>query len=101
MSRGPGRLERAIVALIEKRRGRVSLILRWQDIADEVYPASKNAHDAQVTCLRAMHSFVRKNPRYALIGGKGTTPLYLYEPGNRFSTAKAKWHTQRQFARDT
>jgi hypothetical protein len=30
--------------------------------------------------VRAMHSFVRKYPQYALAGGKGRSELYLYDP---------------------
>jgi hypothetical protein len=36
---------------------------------------------------RAMHSFVRKFPQYALAGGKGRKMLYLYEPADPLSTA--------------
>jgi hypothetical protein len=39
--------------------------------------------------VRALHSFVRKFPQYALMGGKGRKTLLLYEPGDPVSVAWA------------
>jgi hypothetical protein len=41
-----------------------------------------------------MHSFVRKFPKYALIGGKGGTPLVLYDTSYPQSVAAAKEATK-------
>jgi Tripartite tricarboxylate transporter family receptor len=40
---------------------------------------------ARVTLGRAMRSFVRKFPQYALTGGKERKMLYLYEPADPIS----------------
>jgi hypothetical protein len=82
--RARGRLQRAI---LDQLHGRSSEPLTCDDIAAEI------SHDRdtdttraeRVSILRAMHAIVRKFPRYALAGGKGRTPLYLYEPGNERS----------------
>src|SRR5262249_11496583 len=102
MSRGPGRLERAILDQIESdkapdRYGQsgVVLISSW-DLAYIYQPPSsvdrpaswhpKNATPAQrKAVIRAMHSFVRKFPQYAVGGGKGPGRLFLYEPGDPLS----------------
>ena len=47
-----------------------------------------------MSTLRAMHSFVRKFPKYALIGGKGGTPLVLYDTSYPQSIAAAKEATK-------
>ena len=31
---------------------------------------------------RAMHTVVSKHPQYALMGGEGQSPLWLYEPAD-------------------
>jgi hypothetical protein len=47
------------------------------EIAREAYGADATVHKHRVAAVRAMHSFVRKNPQYALAGGKGRTPLVI------------------------
>jgi hypothetical protein len=102
LSRGPGRIERAILDQIKSdkapdRYGRsgVVLISSW-DLAYIYQPPSsvdpsgswhaKNATPAQrKAVIRAMHSFVRKFPQYAIGGGKGRGRLFLYEPGDPLS----------------
>jgi hypothetical protein len=44
--------------------------------------------------LRALHSFVRRYPQFALIGGKGRKQLYLYEPGDPLSSLWAKMNVE-------
>ena len=39
---------------------------------------------------RAMRSFVRKHPQYALMGGRGRIKLVIYEPADPLSTLRAK-----------
>ena len=88
MSRGLGRLERAIAATIERQRQAhrevrvtvgdivwVAYPHRWVkgDFVDPNPPP--RAH--LVAAHRAMHSFVRKHPEFGLIGGKGGWPLEL------------------------
>ena len=72
MSRGLGHLERTILAMVERRDNFTAL-----DIAHEAYPGTPPTHAQHVAVLRAMHSFVRKHPQYALIGGKRSQPLML------------------------
>jgi hypothetical protein len=43
-----------------------------------------------------MHSFVRKFPVYALAGGKGRQPLFLYEPGEPVSAKWMELHLKRR-----
>jgi hypothetical protein len=52
-----------------------------------------SAHQRQAI-VRAMHSFVRKYPKFALIGGKGRKQLYLYEPGDPLSALWAKMNVE-------
>jgi hypothetical protein len=91
MSRGLGRIERYILSEVEMAAdpdmGPGTVLLNsaglaqgWKDV--EVAEAQRKA------VTRAMHSFVRKHPRYALAGGKGRGRLFLYEPGDPLS---AKW----------
>jgi hypothetical protein len=47
--------------------------------------------------IRALHSFVRKFPQYALMGGTGRKSLLLYEPGDPVSAAWAKEMLTRSF----
>jgi hypothetical protein len=88
MSRGLGRLERAIVATIERQRqAHREVRVTVGDIVGNAYPhrwvkgdfvdpdPSPRAH--LVAAHRAMHSFVRKHPEFGLIGGKGGWPLEL------------------------
>ena len=44
---------------------------------------------------RAMRSFVRKFPQYALTGGKEREMLYLYEPADPISAMWAKLSVER------
>lgn len=133
MSRGLGRIERAILAQIERekqsnermlarlstmqvdpslerlldqhmeteRQGAV-LVSSWYLLCDLYSPkdtwsfgwAPSNAQRKAVT--RAMHSFVRKFPQYALMGGQGRKRLYLYEPANPVSAMWAKLTVERR-----
>jgi hypothetical protein len=56
--------------------------------ADDLHPDRDATRAERVSILRAMHAIVRKFPQYALAGGKGRTPLYLYEPGNAHSAKR-------------
>jgi len=90
MSRGLGRLERAIAARIERQRqAHIAVCVRVDEIVWDAYPRRlvvdmgeeverpdlTRAH--LVAAHRAMHSFVRKYPHYGLIGGKRGWPLEL------------------------
>ena len=88
MSRGLGRLERAIVAGIERQRqAHREVRVTVGDIVWDAYPhrwvkgdfvdpdPPPRAH--LVAAHRAMHSFVRKHAEFGLIGGKGGWPLEL------------------------
>jgi hypothetical protein len=41
-----------------------------------------------LSAVRAMHSFVRKYPRYALLGGQGQKLLFLYDTTD---TRSVRW----------
>jgi hypothetical protein len=88
MSHGPGHIERTIKQMVDRacaQRKRRIAFEAW-DIAREAYPPSdapdvpalhRQWHSKQVAVLRAMHSFVRKNPNYVLINGRGAWPTLL------------------------
>jgi hypothetical protein len=97
MSRGLGRLERAIVARIERQRQAHSQVrVTVGDIVWDAYPhrwvkGDFVDHDPPprahlVAAHRAMHLFVRKHPEFGLIGGKGGWPLELV-----FVSAAGSW----------
>jgi hypothetical protein len=105
MSRGLGRIERAILAEIENGRtprgagqahgAHVSSGHLFYACYPEMRPAGgwrwPEPTEAQRKAIwRAMHAIVRKFPQYALMGGKGRTPLWLYEPADPFSTLWAE-----------
>jgi hypothetical protein len=100
-----GRIERRILELVEGAASDVvnsaqDVCLSADDIARDVYRCWPERHPTRaeyVSVYRAMHSFVRKFPQYALIGGKGRTPLYLYEPDNpRSARTAAEWTERRR-----
>src|SRR6516165_2979541 len=116
MSRGLGRIEQAILRAIEDEKshtsgifsGRYPLKLSSRVLLDECYPelarktwgyikepppptmAQKKAVN------RALRSIVRRYPRYALMGGKGRKPSYLYEPADPRSVMWAKLTVERR-----
>ena len=86
MSRGLGRIERAILDIVEDD-DHYQHSYAAEDLAVEVYrllDEEKSDDDRRlarahvVAVLRAMHSLVRKYPdRFALTGGKGRESLWL------------------------
>jgi len=96
MSRGLGRIERAIAAEIERAKS-----VRYSH--DNPCPVHESSRSIALACFRsngckvcrksvtcAMRSFVRKHPQFALTGGKGRKGLMLYEPGDPLSARRAK-----------
>jgi hypothetical protein len=112
MSRGPGRIERAIFERIWKAATGGSLgepmpvrVRPWDVLLDLYRPADDYAHrwnPNQATpaqrkaVVRAMHSFVRKHPGYALTGGKGRKELILYEISDPESVMWARLTVERR-----
>jgi hypothetical protein len=105
MSRRLGRIERAILRVIERDHedGAVH-VSSWNVIVELFYPKGGWVADWSPTAAqckavtRAMNSFVHKHPQYALMGGQGRKRLYLYEPGDPVSTIWAKMSVeQRRF----
>jgi hypothetical protein len=94
-----GRIERRILEFVERDE---HLVRAGQGFgADEIvsvvygcWPHRDPTRAEYVSTLRAMHSFVRKFPKYALIGGKGGTPLVLYDTSYPQSVAAAKEATK-------
>jgi hypothetical protein len=52
----------------------------------------------RAAACRAMRSFVRKFPQYALTGGKGRKGLLLYEPADRLGAIWASLYVERRRA---
>jgi hypothetical protein len=111
MSRRLGRIENAILADIERtkkinpRRGDPSTVHlhSWGVLNDCFHPRDGLAHPGweptmaqRKSVTRAMRSFVRKFPRYALIGGRGRKMLYLYELADPVSVMWAKLSVERR-----
>ena len=109
MSRGLGRIERWILDEIERRavpditgHSRPVLVNSW-GLACNFDEGRFSDFDAKpsraqrVAVARAMHSFVRKFPQYALTGGRGRKMLYLYEPGDSLSAAWAEMSVAKGF----
>ena len=80
MSRGLGHIERTILRMVERQRRRKQRVsFDALDIVLNAYP-HREGWDSRahfVAVHRAMHSFARKHPQYALVGGKGGWPLGL------------------------
>jgi hypothetical protein len=81
MSRGLGRIERAILKIIEADDAREE---RYgaEDLARAVYqpekPERRPTQSEHVAALRAMHSLARKYPnKFVLTGCKSRGPLWL------------------------
>ena len=99
MSRGLGRIEQVILdrTQIVDTRGELRSVLldSWELAFDRFWHRERDwdwepslAQRKAVT--QAMHSFVRKFPQYALIGGHGRKRLFLYEPADPLSAMWAK-----------
>jgi hypothetical protein len=78
MSRGLGRIERAILAHIEEHRRADAA----EDMANAIYGADDDATPAtraqRVAVIRAAHLLARKCPdRVAVAGGKGSQSLHI------------------------
>jgi hypothetical protein len=87
MSRGLGRLERLILQRAMER----PVCLLCKNLAAD-------AETSRKAMARALHSFVRKFPRYALQGGLGRHhALVLYDPGDELS---ARWASLSVNSRD-
>jgi hypothetical protein len=88
MSRGLGRIERAIASTLDYSGTAVSDRLArdvfepsfrdGDDYDVDAYYAWKPSRSQRIATVRAMRSFVRKNPQLALAGGRGRSPLYIY-----------------------
>ena len=80
MSRGLGRIERAILDLIEDEDA-CEQCYAADDLARAVYQRGKSGRPTQsehVAALRAMHSLARKYPnKFVLTGGRGRGRLWL------------------------
>jgi len=90
MSRGPGKIEREIAALIGRTKaGSQPVHLSSEAVAlYAIAPVGspwgwKPNRTQRASACRAMRSFVRKHQQYALTGGKGRGDLVLYEPDDR------------------
>jgi hypothetical protein len=103
MSRGLGRIERQIQKSILEDLTRSDgskpcvHLSSWQLVA-EFWPWEnyglrngwKPSRAQNLSVSRAMNSFVRKFPRFALMGGQGRKRLYLYDTTDPESIAWAK-----------
>jgi hypothetical protein len=113
MSRGLGKVERYILGEIERaknprdaRFGPTPVRIRTWDVLYVFRPLEANtgscwsAQDAPAAqrkaVVRAMHSFVRKFPQFALMGGQGRKQLVLYEAGDPLSEMWARLTVERR-----
>jgi hypothetical protein len=94
MSRGPGRLERAISLSISRHEASVAggrseapwTLSSWTLVWD-AYHSRDGGHSFGWTptraqrgmVVRAMRRFVQRHPRYGLMGGEGRRPLWLFD----------------------
>ena len=86
MSRGLGHIERTILRMVNRQRRNHQMVrFNAKDILFEAYDGKDwDSHAHYVATVRAMHSFVRKYPRYVLAGwGEEANTLYLV-PALRF-----------------
>jgi hypothetical protein len=109
MSRGLGRIERAIAAEIAgaaRHPNPMSVHIGSHQLTDSVYRPQENSGAGfgkagtkwdwepnlvqRKAVARAMHSFVRKHQQYALAGGLGHKSLYLYDTADPVSVMWAK-----------
>ena len=105
MSRGLGRIEWQIQKSILKEQMRIDgtspcvHISSWNVVIDVFHPGYANyeiyrnwepSRAQKLAVSRAMNSFVRKFPQFALMGGQGRKRLYLYDTTNPESIAWAK-----------
>jgi hypothetical protein len=74
MSKGLGRLERFLLQRVSVK----PVCLRSAELAAD-------AVTTRQAMARALHSFVRKFPEYAINGGSGRHALVLYEPADKIS----------------
>ena len=108
MSLGLGRVERWIAEDIEADKkaphgprpvlvSSWSLAFNYQDYRN--YQSGWTPSRAQrKAVVRAMHSFVRKHPQYALTAWRGRKGLFLYEPADPVSAMWARLSLEcRQF----
>jgi hypothetical protein len=103
MSKGPGRIERWVADAIARERRDLPVLVSSWSITFEYQDYSRGwnyqwmpSRAQRQAVVRAMHSFVRKHQQYALIGGKGRKPLYLYEPDDPRSAMWAKLSVERR-----
>jgi hypothetical protein len=110
MSRGLGRLERYILERMEAAQmpdqggttrpvtGQATMLARdYYQPEDWGWGLYEPSNAQRKAMIRALHSFVRKFPQYALMGGTGRKTLLLYEPADPISTAWATAMLTRSF----
>jgi len=106
MSKGLGRIERAILASIASSKQMAKSGVLIDDESSVHITAWKLAYEcfeprpdkpgwtpsrSQIkVCIRAMHSIARKFPQYALIPGRGPKAIVLYELDDPVSVLRAK-----------
>jgi hypothetical protein len=91
VSKGLGKWEREILAAVEAiglDGERVHAAVTVHDITRAWDLSPTNAK--RKAAIRAMHSFARKFPQYALMGGNGRKPLMLYDRDDPISVRHAE-----------
>ena len=112
MSRGLGRIERAIAAEIAEAAvpnitGEIgTVMIRSDGLINDLYrPMDENgwpdwkwkpAPAQRKAATRAMRSFARKHQQYALAGGQGRRELYLYDAADPVSVMWTKLNVERR-----
>ena len=101
MSRGLGKIERAILDDITIGGPSSVLIHSWGLLCHancfrrSAFWNFEPTTAERKAVTRAMRSFVRKFPQYALTGAKERKMLYLYEPADPISAMWAKLSVER------
>jgi hypothetical protein len=95
MSKGPGKIMAAILAKIESERASghevcFSARVVCQDCFGFELSERQPTRAELSSVIRAMHSICRTSNQYALAGGKGQTPLYLYDAADPVSETYMK-----------
>jgi hypothetical protein len=84
MSRGLGKIERKIDWMVDTGpldSDRLARYVFEPSIRDDLdaYLDWKPSRSQRIATVRAMRSYVHKNPRYGLAGGRGRAPLRIYD----------------------
>src|ERR1700722_6288732 len=106
-----GRIERAIIVAIARAtspEGAGTIRITPSDLAHKAYRSGTEPEEGPMgeptlpqrkAVIRAMHSFVRKYPRFVLLGGEGRGRLLIFDGADPISAMWAKLTAERKSGR--